>query len=140
MREALEAQLYAGNVEVNIVGDFKAEELDDLLVKYLGTIEPVASPPHRVEDNIDVSFPAKEIRQQEWHLKDSDERAAAYIAGKYSHRGAVGDSMIGFQEYSIYPCLMRLAGNQQAWQIKASGTPWSALTFLCAWNPSIGTL
>lgn len=82
MREALEAQLHAGNIEVNVVGDFKAEELDELLVKYLGTIQAVPNPPQREEEAIDVSFPAKEIRQQTWHLKDSDERAAAYIAGQ----------------------------------------------------------
>lgn len=84
MREALEAQLHAGNVEVNIVGDFKAEELDELLVKYLGTIPPAASLPQREEEAIDVRFPEREVRQQVWHLKDSDERAAAYIAGQIS--------------------------------------------------------
>lgn len=82
MRETLEAQLHAGNLEVNIVGDIKGEELDDLLVKYLGTIEAVLNPPQKAEEAIDVSFPAREVRQQVWHLKDSDERAAAYIAGK----------------------------------------------------------
>ena len=81
MREALEAQLHAGNIEVNIVGDFKAEELDDLLVKYLGTIRPVSNPPSKAEDSIGIRFPEKDIRQQVWHLKDSDERAAAYVAG-----------------------------------------------------------
>ena len=82
MRETLEAQLHAGNVEVNIVGDFKAEELDELLVKYLGTIPPASTPPQRAEEAIDIRFPEREVRQQIWHLKDSDERAAAYIAGQ----------------------------------------------------------
>lgn len=98
MREALESQLHAGNVEVNIVGDFKAEELDKLLVNYLGTVEPAQSPPQRIEEPIDVRFPAKEVRQQVWHLKDSDERAAAYIAGLFlSHTTKLNqDSELGW--------------------------------------------
>ena len=81
MRQALEAQLHAGNIEINVVGDFDPVELEDLVKKYLGTVAPAAQPIPRVEPPIQLQFPGPEKRRQIWHLKDSDERAAAYIAG-----------------------------------------------------------
>lgn len=81
MRKALEAQLHASNIEINVVGDVDPLELEDLVLKYLGTVKPASNPPSRLEPPITFSqVPAAE-RQQIWHLKDSDERATAYIAG-----------------------------------------------------------
>ena len=81
MRRALEAQLHAGNIEINVVGDIDPIELEDLVRKYLGTVAPAAQPVPRMEPPVQLQFPGPEKRRQIWHLKDSDERAAAYIAG-----------------------------------------------------------
>eukprot|EP00884_Botryococcus_braunii_P007566 jgi/Botrbrau1/16810/Bobra.150_2s0037.1 len=81
MRDAVMAQLQPSNIEINIVGDLDVAELDELAPKYLGTIKgvpPVPQPPQRP---IKIQDPPLEIRRQRWHLKDSDERSCAYIAG-----------------------------------------------------------
>ncbi|KAI8464353.1 MAG: LuxS/MPP-like metallohydrolase [Monoraphidium minutum] len=83
VRDAVMQQLHAGNIEVNIVGDFESGELEQLCLAYLGTVAPregAGTPPDRP-----VTFPSEvpaESRHQTWHLRDSDERACAYIAGQ----------------------------------------------------------
>jgi predicted Zn-dependent peptidase len=81
MRDAVMAQLQPSNLEVNIVGDLDLAELDLLAPRYLGTmrgVPPVQQPPQRP---IQILCPPANVRQQKWHLKDSDERSCAYIAG-----------------------------------------------------------
>lgn len=72
MEEAVMSQLTPSNIEINIVGDFDEDTLDDHLLRYLGTIPPsdhthvIASP--------DVVFQAPEdvsLFHQAWHLKVS---------------------------------------------------------------------
>lgn len=81
MRQAIAAQLHAGNLEINIVGDFNPAQLENLVLRYLGTVRPVPDAPARVEPPIAINFPPAEQRRQVWHLKDSDERAIAMVAG-----------------------------------------------------------
>ena len=85
MRSAVGAQLDPATVEVNLVGDFDPAAVDDLLLRYLGTLKPGPPPgagpalpdrPARVARGAPPS-----LRRQIWHLPDSDERAIAYIAG-----------------------------------------------------------
>lgn len=81
MRQALEAQLHAGNIEISVVGDFDPAELEDKVIKYLGTVKCATSQPPRIEAPISMRVAPAPARQQIWHLKDSDERATAYVAG-----------------------------------------------------------
>ncbi|KAK9810226.1 hypothetical protein WJX72_007002 [[Myrmecia] bisecta] len=86
MRDAVMRQIHPDNIEISIVGDVDQEELDQLLPSYLGTISRPAEPPALVNRPIRVQLPPQEVRQQRWHLKDSDERACAYIAGRAPNR------------------------------------------------------
>lgn len=84
MKEDVMAQLHAGNLEVSIVGDFDENELEEAALKYLGTVVPKSNaqgPGSALEQSPLVCDPPLEERHSVWHLKDSDERACAYIAG-----------------------------------------------------------
>eukprot|EP00887_Chlorella_sp_A99_P001378 scaffold8.g1378.t1 len=86
MREAVMAQLHAGNLEVSVVGDFDEEELEQCLLQYVGTVRrrpPAAAP---VDAPLVIASPPREARHMSWHLRDSDERACAYIAGPAPNR------------------------------------------------------
>jgi hypothetical protein len=71
----------AGNIEVNIVGDLEGMAVDDMCLKYLGTVAPLAEPPVLDISTPLLQSPSREARNLVWHLQDSDERAIAYIAG-----------------------------------------------------------
>ena len=73
--------LHPENVEINITGDFDPAELKQLALTYLGTVAPRPQPPVVSTRGPQLVQPPAPIRVQ-WHLKDSDERACAYIAGK----------------------------------------------------------
>ena len=133
MREAVGAQLSPADVEVNIVGDFTTPasvaggggggagdadedtvvDIDDLVLKYLGTLSPEGAAAKAKDDRSSAAAaelppppdppldrpvavvqnaPAS-LRRQVWHLPDSDERAIAYIAGAAPCRwGAFGEA------------------------------------------------
>lgn len=90
MRQAVMKQLHAGNLEVSVVGDIELEELEDAVVKYLGTVDSRAdgwTPGGDASLEVaKVRSPPAEERHMVWHLKDSDERACAYIAGTAPNR------------------------------------------------------
>eukprot|EP00889_Picochlorum_renovo_P000322 jgi/Picre1/27352/NNA_000319.t2 len=68
----------------SIVGDFDENELEEAALKYLGTVVPKSNaqgPGSALEQSPLVCDPPLEERHSVWHLKDSDERACAYIAG-----------------------------------------------------------
>ena len=73
--------LHPENLEINVTGDFDPAELKQLALSYLGTVAPRPQPP--VISNRPPLYvqPQSPVRVQ-WHLKDSDERACAYIAGQ----------------------------------------------------------
>ena len=81
MKQAVQSQLHAGNLEINVVGDFDPVELEDLLLRYIGTVKPADNPPQRIEQPAVMRFPPEHERRQVWHLKDSDERAVALVSG-----------------------------------------------------------
>jgi predicted Zn-dependent peptidase len=91
MRAAVSAQLLAGNLEVSVVGDVDPVELEEGLLKYIGTVQArpeaaaaaAAAPPDAPPT---PAAPPPEERHQVWHLRDSDERACAYIAGPAPNR------------------------------------------------------
>lgn len=120
MREAVGAQLSPEDVEINIVGDFstpgsgvegvdddddKVVDIDDLVLKYLGTLSSdgaaaATEKKSRRESDLPLDRPVAvvenapaSLRRQVWHLPDSDERAIAYIAGAAPCRwGAFGEA------------------------------------------------
>lgn len=90
---AITQQLVAPNLEVNIVGDFDAVELEDAALRYLGTIEPKVD--FVLQRPIPIQFRQNSpigIRQQQIHMDDSDPRACAYIIGKAPSRWEVWES------------------------------------------------
>lgn len=84
MKEDVMAQLHAGNLEISIVGDFDENELEQAILMYLGTIKPkpnAQGPGNALAQCPTICDPPLNQRHSVWHLKDSDERACAYIAG-----------------------------------------------------------
>lgn len=81
MRQAVSQLLVTGNLEMSVVGDFKASELEDLVRRYVGTVRPRPAPLPLHMHPIVFRDPPTPERHQTWHLKDSDERAVAYIGG-----------------------------------------------------------
>ncbi|DBA67043.1 TPA: hypothetical protein ACH3X2_001377 [Trebouxia sp. C0005] len=81
MRKAVMDMLHPENVEVNITGDFDPLELESLVLRYLGTVAPRPTPPVISTTSPQLVHPQTPQRVR-WHLKDSDERACAYIAGQ----------------------------------------------------------
>ena len=88
-RDAVAAQLACGELELNVVGDFDADELDELVLRYIGTVTPPlpAAPPPPPPPVRPAGLPADAaLRAQRLHLEDSDERACAYCAGPAPNR------------------------------------------------------
>ena len=87
---AVESQLRAGPLEVNIAGDVDPEELDAMITRYLGTaapggarvpqldVAPLTLEPLTLRE---VAPGDKATREQRLWLRDSDERACAVLAG-----------------------------------------------------------
>jgi hypothetical protein len=86
MKAAVMEQLMTSNLEISIVGDFDEATLDDKLLRYLGTIPPSQGKPSL--SCLPVSFHRgpENVFHQQWHLKDSDERAIAIISGPAPNR------------------------------------------------------
>lgn len=91
MRAAVSAQLRAGNLEVCVVGDFDPAELEDAALKYLGTVAPgdVRDATPAPDRAFALLAPPMRRRHSVWHLRDSDERACAFIAGAAPPRWAI---------------------------------------------------
>ncbi|MBA0580480.1 hypothetical protein Gorai_022696, partial [Gossypium raimondii] len=87
VKDAVMNQFVADNMEVSIVGDFSQEEIESCILDYLGTVrasrdserEPEFSPILFRTSPSDLQF-------QQVFLKDTDERACAYIAGPAPNR------------------------------------------------------
>jgi len=84
VREVVEKQFASGNLELNIVGDIIPEEVDNMVLAFMGSIKrtpessvPVDAPPLKLKE-VRKDDP---VRTQRLWLKDSDERACAVAAG-----------------------------------------------------------
>ncbi|KAG7669392.1 hypothetical protein Ndes2526B_g05713 [Nannochloris sp. 'desiccata'] len=88
MRVAVMEQLHAGNLEVSVVGDIELEELEEAVLMYLGTVQAKSGELNLATAGQPamICSPEPEERHMVWHLKDSDERACAYIAGSAPNR------------------------------------------------------
>ena len=101
VRDAVAAQFAQGPLELNVVGDFDGDQLDDLVLRLLGTVQlPAPSaeaaaavvaaqaslevvPAHRVPAD-------SPLRAQRVHIPDSDSRAVAYCVGPAPNRFGLG--------------------------------------------------
>lgn len=81
MRDAVMSMLHPENVEINLTGDFEPAEFKELALKCLGTVSPRPQAPVVSTEPVRMQLPETPTRIQ-WHLRDSDERACALIAGK----------------------------------------------------------
>ncbi|GJN38868.1 hypothetical protein PR202_gb27946 [Eleusine coracana subsp. coracana] len=87
VKEAVMNQFVGGNMEVSIVGDFTEEEVESCVLDYLGTVKGTSSPTK--EEHIEkISFRPfpSDLHSQQVYIKDTDERACAYIAGPAPNR------------------------------------------------------
>ncbi|KAK8964765.1 hypothetical protein KSP40_PGU008233 [Platanthera guangdongensis] len=87
VKEAVMNQFACDNMEVSIVGDFSEEEIESCIIDYLGTIRA-----HKRWDTVHkfepIMFrpPPSMLHFQQIYLKDTDDRACAYIAGPAPNR------------------------------------------------------
>ncbi|CAN6201069.1 unnamed protein product [Urochloa humidicola] len=87
VKDAVMNQFVGGNMEVSIVGDFTEEEVESCVLDYLGTVRAANSSntEERIEKISFRSFPS-DLHSQQVYIKDTDERACAYIAGPAPNR------------------------------------------------------
>ncbi|PWZ07470.1 Stromal processing peptidase, chloroplastic [Zea mays] len=87
VKDAVMNQFVGSNMEVSIVGDFTEEEVESCVLDYLGTVRASSSPTieERIEKISFRPFPS-DVHFQQVYIKDTDERACAYIAGPAPNR------------------------------------------------------
>jgi hypothetical protein len=87
VKEAVMNQFVGSNMEVSVVGDFTEEEVESCVLDYLGTVR--ASNSSNTAEHIEkisfLPFPS-DLHFQQVYIKDTDERACAYIAGPAPNR------------------------------------------------------
>ncbi|XVF74025.1 hypothetical protein PTKIN_Ptkin13bG0028700 [Pterospermum kingtungense] len=87
VKDAVMNQFVGDNMEVSIVGDFSEEEIESCILDYLGTVSASRDSDREHEFSL-VSFrpSPSDLQFQQVFLKDTDERACAYIAGPAPNR------------------------------------------------------
>uniref|UniRef100_A0A0E0C8Z7 Peptidase M16 N-terminal domain-containing protein n=1 Tax=Oryza meridionalis TaxID=40149 RepID=A0A0E0C8Z7_9ORYZ len=87
VKDAVMNQFVGDNMEVSIVGDFTEEEVESCVLDYLGTVSAPKS--SKTQEHIEkisfLPFPS-DLHFQQVYIKDTDERACAYIAGPAPNR------------------------------------------------------
>ncbi|KAF5185660.1 Stromal processing peptidase protein [Thalictrum thalictroides] len=87
VKTAVMNQFFGDNMEVSIVGDFTADEIESCIIDYLGTITATKSTDQAHGfDPIMFRPSPSDLQFQQVFLKDTDERACAYIAGPAPNR------------------------------------------------------
>ncbi|CAH9112963.1 unnamed protein product [Cuscuta epithymum] len=84
VKDAVMNQFVCDNMEVSIVGDFSEEDIESCVLDYLGTIRATRGFERAQKYDPIVFRPYPELQQV--FLKDTDERACAYIAGPAPNR------------------------------------------------------
>lgn len=87
VKDAVMNQFVSDNMEVSIVGDFSEEDIESCIIDYLGTVR-ATSGAERALSYIPIIFRPSyhDLYSQQVFLKDTDERACAYIAGPAPNR------------------------------------------------------
>ncbi|KAL5778469.1 hypothetical protein ACOSP7_011395 [Xanthoceras sorbifolium] len=87
VKDAVMNQFVGNNMEVSIVGDFSEEEIESCILDYLGTVRATTDSKRNHESNPIIFRPSpSDLQYQQVFLKDTDERACAYIAGPAPNR------------------------------------------------------
>ncbi|KAL7592415.1 hypothetical protein Lser_V15G32592 [Lactuca serriola] len=87
VKDAVMSQFVSDNMEVSIVGDFSEDDIDACVMDYLGTIKAKRGAEKALEYTPVVFRPSpNDLHFQQVFLKDTDERACAYIAGPAPNR------------------------------------------------------
>ncbi|KAG5090048.1 hypothetical protein JHK86_002660 [Glycine max] len=87
VKDAVMNQFFGDNMEVCIVGDFTEEDIESCILDYLGTAQATRN--HEREQKFNpplFRLSPSDLQFQEVFLKDTDERACAYIAGPAPNR------------------------------------------------------
>ncbi|ERN11452.1 hypothetical protein AMTRI_Chr03g43670 [Amborella trichopoda] len=87
VKNAVMNQFRGDNMEVSIVGDFTEDEIESCILDYLGTVTATGSTEKGNEYEPIFFRPSpSDLQSQQVFLKDTDERACAYIAGPAPNR------------------------------------------------------
>ncbi|KAJ7982662.1 Stromal processing peptidase, chloroplastic [Quillaja saponaria] len=87
VKDAVMNQFVGNNMEVSIVGDFTEEEIESCILDYLGTVQATINSKSEQEFRQPLfQQSSSDLQFQEVFLKDTDERACAYIAGPAPNR------------------------------------------------------
>ncbi|KAI3741540.1 hypothetical protein L1987_59214 [Smallanthus sonchifolius] len=87
VKDAVMNQFVTDNMEVSIVGDFSEEDIESCVMDYLGTVRPTKGADRALSYNPIIFRPSpNDLHFQQVFLKDTDERACAYIAGPAPNR------------------------------------------------------
>lgn len=87
VKEAVMSQFVGDNMEVSIVGDFTEDDIESCILDYLGTVRArgIAKTVQSIDPIVFRPSPS-DLHFQQVYLKDTDERACAYIAGPAPNR------------------------------------------------------
>ncbi|XP_077254187.1 insulinase (Peptidase family M16) family protein isoform X2 [Tasmannia lanceolata] len=87
VKDAVMKQFVGDNMEVSMVGDFTEDDIESCILDYLGTVRAARSAEggHGF-DPIRFRPSPSDLQFQQVFLKDTDERACAYIAGPAPNR------------------------------------------------------
>lgn len=87
VKDAVMSQFVSDNMEVSIVGDFTEEDIESCILEYLGTVgeRRGSERVHKYSPIIFRPYTA-DLQHQQVFLKDTDERACAYVAGPAPNR------------------------------------------------------
>ncbi|KAL7152707.1 hypothetical protein ABFS83_04G116200 [Erythranthe nasuta] len=87
VKEAVMNQFVCDNMEVSIVGDFSEEDIESCILEYLGTVRERKGS-ERAQKYSPILFRpyTADLQHQQVFLKDTDERACAYVAGPAPNR------------------------------------------------------
>lgn len=87
VKDAVMDQFVGNNMEVSIVGDFSEEDIESCILDYLGTVRATKDSKGERQYAPVVFRPSpSDLQSQQVFLKDTDERACAYIAGPAPNR------------------------------------------------------
>nr|CAD1831278.1 unnamed protein product [Ananas comosus var. bracteatus] len=86
VKDAVMGQFASNNMEVSIVGDFTEDEIEACILDYLGTVRATSFNSEQYIAPITFRPFPSDMHFQQVHLKDTDERACAYIAGPAPNR------------------------------------------------------
>ncbi|XP_071715631.1 stromal processing peptidase, chloroplastic-like isoform X2 [Rutidosis leptorrhynchoides] len=87
VKDAVMNQFVSDNMEVSVVGDFSEEEIESCVMDYLGTVRATKGAERALSYTpIEFRPSPNDLHFQQVFLKDTDERACAYIAGPAPNR------------------------------------------------------